>query len=500
MKKYLSNLLVAFMVLAFCYGQPNKVLADFNVNTTVYYQEIIDIVKIDKGEDREAKINEKFKQYENDSLYSTVDSKKSTNQENASYTYIVKRTPVSSRDDLLIAMGYEKDVDVSTLPQGQRCLLASYEAVLNQADRESDAYQARLEINLTDTTKNGADSDYASTKKEDGYNTKVTEPNIKKDFWPTSSTPVWLDSGKEYRDYYNADSSRHASINLSDVEYKYSTNKNIEDQAYTVVYHEYSHFLDNTKRDTNVDNYGNDGTHYKDEVTTPRMAFIEGWAQYNEMLVDSTGTIRIGFINACSDTAKLRVETTPDKNSTASYDKIDIADTTYKQLLSTECFNAYLLYRLASETVGEDAIREAFVATRWNTNRNITNVIQRLVKQNQDKAVDICKMIDEVFMGKLSDDSLRELVLGKYAFGDIVKGEYLSQKTKDAVESYISTRDHSNVNDPIDGVVSETVISEATDLKEKLKEDSGLVVAGEADDESPKDSIIIENESDNPFE
>ena len=384
MKKYLNHIFLAFLLLSlFCF-QPNKALAVDEVNFSIYYQTIEDTVQINEDLKEDASLWDKVKH----GAKSLVNWGKKTWEQNITrnYTlgegeslwyskedknlaYKVKRTKVSTEEELIKAMGKNSEDE---LTYGQKCLLASFRAAKSQAmlDRADASYRSKINLILTDT------GDYPTTRDD-------TDPNVRRDFWPCSSGPT---------------------IFMSDGIYKYQENNNPSgiDNAYSTTFHEYSHSMDRTLMEFK-NPYGLDGTHYTNEVTKQRSAFLEGWAEYNEMIENEAQAQK--YIN---ETKKLSVEST---TVSGDYDDLDPADATAEQLLCAESYNCYLLYRLATTLDnGENKITKAFVSTRWNWFRDMNTLIKKLVKQNPDDTETICRIVDEVFLGKLSDEQFYKMV------------------------------------------------------------------------------------------
>ena len=363
MKSYLKSILAIMLILGFFFCQPNAAFAVKSVDISIYYERIEEVIDLNTTDINSVTCDDGYY-----IKYSKTDG----------YAYKMKRTEIKTDDEneLLAAMGVS---DKSQLKYGQKCVLEAFKAATSQdmKDRAGASYLKSVELDLYDTS-------YDGTNSANGYNTTTsnTTPNIRKDFWPCST-------GDKKR------------ISVSDVRFKYmeSSDPTGTDSAYTTVFHEYGHFMDKTQMESGA--YGLDGTHYFNEITKPRAAFMEGWAEYNEMIEkDSLAQM---YINA---TKNLSIESTTEAGS---YTYVDPADATFEQLLSAECYNAVLLYKLSQE-LGEDAITNAFVATRWNKKRDIKNLITSLVAQYPESATRICEIIDEVFLGKASESEFLSMV------------------------------------------------------------------------------------------
>ena len=260
--------------------QPNKVLAVPFVDIDFYYQAIEGVYETGSDIDVNAKNGESL-------VVSSSDS---------NYTYKVRRVKINNEADLIRQMAGEGGSE-NDLSYGQKCLLESYRAATSpeMKEKRKTSYHTKLDICLTDTSYVG--KDIPDDLKEEGRGLKTgpytdsvkgLTPNILEDFWPCSHN-----TGKRVNMPWEK-----CYINLCDSMDKYMDPDNDEDvaakrvnptgieDAYSTVFHEYAHFMDNTKRGSDTYNYGLDGTHYLWEVTTERMAFIEGWAEYNEMIID----------------------------------------------------------------------------------------------------------------------------------------------------------------------------------------------------------------------
>ncbi len=150
------------------------------------------------------------------------------------------------------------------------------------------------------------------------------------------------------------------------------------------------------------------------------MAFIEGWAEYNEMLENK----RVArMYNRSTKTLKIESETEAGK-----YSKIKSKDGDFSTFLKSEAYNAKLLYQL-SQKIGKEKINETFVRTSDNKYRDIQYFVKKLVEFYPEDAQTICEVVDEVFLSKASNEELLEMV----------------GKTK-ATEAYIGNRTSENKN------------------------------------------------------
>ncbi len=431
------------MLAVFCF-QPNKAMAVEEVEFGIYYQTIEEVVTINEDVDKDASLWDKAKHlgksiinwgkktWENEITrnytlgegealwYSKTDS---------NIAYKVKRTKVTTEEELIKAMGKSSEDE---LTYGQKCLLSSFRAAKSDAieSREDASYRKNIKLILTDT------GDYPTTSKD-------KNPNVREDFWPYSSGPT---------------------ISMSDAMYKYSENSvpsGIE-SAYSTVIHEYSHSMDRTFA-LQLKPYGQDGIHYSDEVTTPRMAFIEGWAEYNEM-IESEAKAN-SFKNAMNS---LSVESKK-KGESGEYSDLPIASATFNDLLSAEAFNCNTLFNISEKLDdGQAKITKAFTSTRWNLFRDLTTIVKKLIKQNPDDTEKICDAVMETFQGKIDNEKDFYKMFGK------------TDKTKEYYQSHIANK--------------------AADTESESTESEEITMESTEEAEVSKDKITVENESGNPFD
>ena len=228
------------------------------------------------------------------------------------------------------------------------------------------------------------------------------------------------------------------TINMSSNCYNYSSGP--EDAASTMI-HEYAHCMDTTIKEL-INPYGKDGSHYGNEITGERAAFVEGWAEYNEM-IESEKEAR-GIIN---NTKSLVQES---KSEAGSYTTVLPEDATAEQLRKAESYNAYLMYRLATEIEGgQEKVTKAFTDTRWMLFRDLSTFVKRFIKNNPDDAAKVVQIVDETFLFKFTDDELMDMC-GK----------------SDAVKKYIATRGKEVDSE---GVDVEAARIEATVSSEKIQ-------------------------------
>ena len=311
-------------------------------------------------------------------------------ESNPNYIYKIKKTKVSSEKELLEAMGVKREL---FLKYGQKCLLAAFrEANSEKLQLKASGLENKdnLEIRLIDTSNDGRffGSGYSTLKLN-------PEPDIRNDFWPCSYV-------------------HEPIIQLSDVACK-NRNTDLLDFIFptisgkkdmvSTVNHEYAHFLDDTELDPEkydeATKYGLDGSHLLKEITNEGIAFIEGWAEYNEM-IESKKIAK----HYQRSTKSLRIES---ETEAGSYSKVKVKDSDFSTLLKSEAYNANLLYQL-SQKIGKEKITETFVKTSDNKYRDLQYFVKKLVEFNPDDAQTICEVVDDVFLNKASNEELLEMV------------------------------------------------------------------------------------------
>ena len=277
--------------------------------------------------------------------------------------YTVTRTKVRDEAHLLQLMGAK---DSSQLTDGQKALLAAYQHSKSEAMKKRMPYNFRssVKIILSDTT---------------GFEDPAMYPNVTKDFGPYSSGFM---------------------IQLNSKRFNWPGS---EDDAKSTLIHEFSHSMDRTVSEF-INTYGKDGSHFANEKLGKREAFLEGWAEFNEML-DSKS--EYNYMKNTLEQVRIESKT---KAGDYSYvdpksDKISGVD-----LLNVEGFNAMILYRMSSELPdGQKKVFESFVKSNvpW---RNLRHLVRALVKANPGDAAAVGKIIDEVTFNKLSNNELKEFL------------------------------------------------------------------------------------------
>ena len=283
-------------------------------------------------------------------------------KKDSNIAYDVKRTLVKSEEHLLSLMGAENKDELS---DGQKALLASYQHSKSEAiqGRTKYGYQTKLKVILSDTT---------------GFDNSKDYPSVRKDFWPYSHGNL---------------------IQMSSGRYNYPGS---DEDAKSTFVHEFAHSLDRTIKEI-IHPYGKDGSHYANEMSKPRAAFVEGWAEFNEML-DSEYEAKL----MKSTIKKVKIE---DKKEAGKYTNIKADDPSLSgaDLLNVEGINAMTLYRMSQEIPnGKEKIFEAFKSSRWKIFRTLKTFTKTFAKKYPEDAEKIAQILDEETHSKLSDEKLQK--------------------------------------------------------------------------------------------
>jgi hypothetical protein len=317
--------------------------------------------------------------------------------------YRVTRERVRDEAHLLELMGASS---AETLTDGQKAMLEVFRFRHSQAirDRQGLAYLPKVNVHLVDTT---------------GFDDERVYPHVRDDFWPNSTG---------------------FAITMNSARYNYSGS---EDDARSTFLHEFCHSLDVTMKEFSKP-YGADGRHYANEQTRPRTAFLEGWAQFNEMLEFPAEVAGMG-----DAIKRVRIES---RSTPGSYTQMLATDPslTGPDLLSVEGINAMIMYRLATEL--PDGRAKVFAAFKDSNRpwRNLSLLTRALVKKHPADAALMAKIFDEVTHGKLSDAELKTYV-GSHPAVD----EYLNGRTAQVSTPVVSevTRPEESVTGAIKGAV-----------------------------------------------
>ncbi|HEY9070578.1 MAG TPA: hypothetical protein VIV61_09985 [Candidatus Ozemobacteraceae bacterium] len=270
--------------------------------------------------------------------------------------YKLQRTKVKSEAHLLELMG-AKDGDLSKLTDGQKALLAVYRHSRSQAvkERMDVSYRSKIAVTLSDTT---------------GFDDAKKYPQVENDFWPCS-TGRMIQMSSNFFNYAGSD----------------------EDAQATFV-HEFSHSCDRTVKEF-IKPYGKDGRHSCNELTRSRSAFVEGWAEFNEMLDFPSERSRI---QSAIQSVKIEKEN-------GEYTQVDATDPslTGKNLMNVEGVVANIFYRISSELPdGRKKVFEAFKNTNiyWRTTKMM---LRGYAEKNPGDAKALAAILNEETHGKLSD-------------------------------------------------------------------------------------------------
>jgi hypothetical protein len=371
-KLYLTGLAVIFLLL-FCLNQADAKETEFEF----YYQNIEKVVQINNPEpegwwEKTKKLvkgayNTVLKTWEQTvgRKYLTGEgTKRWYSKENSNIAYDVRRVKVKSEEHLISLMGASSEDELNN---GQKAMLAVYRHSKSQAikDRMKYGYLSKIKVIMSDTS---------------GYEDSKKYPEVRRDFWPYSNGSL---------------------IQMSSGRYNYSGS---DADARSTFVHEYSHSMDRTIKEF-IKPYGKDGSHYSNEMTRPRTAFVEGWAEFNEML-DSEDEVAA----MQRSIKKVRIE---DKSESGKYTDLSADDERLSgtDLLSVEGINAMILYRLATEVPGgRDKIFTTFSKTNWKVFRSLKTFAKDFAKRYPEDAATLAAIIDSESKGRLSDSELKNYV------------------------------------------------------------------------------------------
>lgn len=293
--------------------------------------------------------------------------------ENVNLKYRLKSVKIKSEEDLFKVWGVKSE---SELNNGQKAILAAFRTAYSDAIKYRAKYAYRkspVQVIFTDTSK----FDHI--------------PTVKMDFWPMSL----------------------GSIQMSTFNFNFPGS---EEYARLTFIHEYAHTLDRSNpvgivreaiRTTITQGsalYGKDKTHYVNEKTTPRVAFLEGWAIFNEMIESEKAAKEV--FNAIKSIAY-------EQSSGYIYKSAESQEVTVKDLLSTEGVVATILYKLAKDGFeGKDGVFKAFVTCnkKFYKTCEIKDLLRSYLKlYPQDEAL-IVKILQEVTYNKISSDEVSALL------------------------------------------------------------------------------------------
>lgn len=286
-------------------------------------------------------------------------------EENPNIAYQVSRVKVRDEAHLLELLG-AKNGDLSKLSNGQRALLAVYKHSKSQAIKDRLKYSSRssVKVMLTDTS---------------GFEDASKYPNLEKDFWPCSTGAAIFMNSAHYNYYGGEDDSRSTFV------------------------HEVSHSLDNTFKEF-IHPYGKDDSHFSNEKTGKRAAFLEGFAEFNQML-DSQ--MKAASIKANIQQIVVESATKAGDYKTYASNGPELSGI---DLTNVEGINAMILYRMATEiTGGRDKVFASFKSTNYPW-RSLKNVLGDFVKKNPDQAAKVASILNDETYGKLSDVQMRDFL------------------------------------------------------------------------------------------
>ena len=419
MKNFKYALIALFMVSVFLFSG-SKAFAK-EVKFVFYYQSIESVEQINEPIEEDDSLWTKIKKtgkkvvntvkrtWENvvtRNLAPGEGDKKWYSSEDHNIVYNVKRTKVTTEEELLAAMGASSEDE---LTDGQKALLAAFRASKSEAVQAEAqiGYIPKVNVILSDTT---------------GFDDSSKYPNVRSDFWPCSTG---------------------LTINMSSNCYNYPGS---EDDATSTFVHEFAHCLDATIKEIK-NPYGLDGSHYGNEITGKRSAFVEGWAEYNEMIASEEEAQGI-YNNA----KRLCEESKTEKGKYTYY---DAEECTSDQLLRAESYNAILLYRLSTEIDnGKEKVYKAFTGTRWNLFRDLSTLVKKFIKNNPEDTEKVCQIVDEVFLGKLSDEEFLDMV-GKNKT-TLAYVENRGKKTEEEVEGVVVDGNNENIESTNDKISVES--------------------------------------------
>jgi len=410
LKKFKNYLLLMFVFVVFC-AQSSSVLAK-EVEFDFYYQCIEEVVQINDPEPEgwwghtksflKSGLNLAKKTWEKGITrnFAPGEGTKRWYSDNKNIAYDVKRVKVTSEEHLLQLMGASSEADLS---DGQKALLAVYRHSRSEdvKDRMKYNYRSKINVILSDTA---------------GFDDPAKYPDIKDDFWPYSSG---------------------STIQMSSNRYNYPGS---DVSAASTFVHEFAHSYDRTIKEFR-DPYGKDGSHFANELTKPRSAFVEGWAEFNQML-DSESKIR-EMHNNCK---LIRIES---KTKAGEYTNVDPQELTGTDLLKVECINAVIMHRMATEIDnGRDKVFKAFVDTRLLLFRDLKTMTKKFAKDNPADIAILGKIIDEQTLGKLSDDEMSKYI-GSSAEAKAFLEERAAAKNA-AIEAPAVSQVEGTVGQPLD--------------------------------------------------
>ncbi|MBF0410190.1 MAG: hypothetical protein HQM10_22790, partial [Candidatus Riflebacteria bacterium] len=168
-----------------------------------------------------------------------------------------------------------------------------------------------------------------------------------------------------------------------------------------VLTHEVSHALDQNYR---VD-YGPDGMHRANEVTSEISAFAEGWAQFNEFY---------DFPESYFSVTSLTYEDASSTKDSPKYNSklISSKDVKAQDLLKTENIVAGIMFKIASEIPdGYRKIYETFIEIN-KTDKSITSFLKKYLTLYSGDAAKVLEIFDINTSYKFPEEELEKLFPG----------------------------------------------------------------------------------------
>ncbi|HOY66555.1 MAG TPA: hypothetical protein PLP29_06675 [Candidatus Ozemobacteraceae bacterium] len=358
---------------------------------TFYYQRIDEVVTVQRGTPAAAKaaIQERIdgakrvpaSDFRKKLLKAdlTKEGRQEIPSDDTTTRYKVFVTKIRDEAHLLQLMGVA--TDTARLSDGQRGLLAAYRQAKEQylLDRMKQGCRDRVEIVLTDT--NGHDSD-----------------KVLRDFWPYSNGLL---------------------IQLNSMRYN---NPDGEADARSTLVHEAAHSMDRTAGEAD-EPYGPDGVHHINEVTKPRAAFLEGWAEFMQM--HDSPDLASWWPRVFEE---VKIERSKGVYEVASASAVDGLT-----LTRVEGINALIILEISKLPDGMSRLYTSFRATNQRE-RTLANLLTDYVGRNPDQASAVARIFDERTYGKLTDAQLISF-LGDSAG---VKG-YLTARAEAARAALVTT-------------------------------------------------------------
>lgn len=418
----MNRLRIAVLIISLMLVCTGSVLEAKDTEFEFYYQAIEKVVQINnpnpQGPWETAKswlkrgMNEVLKVWDSAfgrKYFTGEGTKRWYSREDHCTAYDVRRVKVKDEAHLLRLMGAESETELS---DGQKAMLAVYRHSRSQAinERHQYGYLSKVKVILSDTS---------------GFEDQSKYPHVRRDFWPYSQGSL---------------------IQISSGHYNYS---GAEDDARSTFVHEYAHSLDRTIKEF-INPYGKDGSHFSNEMTKPRSAFVEGWAEFNEML-DSEYEVKT-MKNSIKN-VRLESKTVAGQYQIVSADNPELSG---QNLLSVEGINAMILYRLANEVPdGRKKIFETFSKTNWKIFRSLSTFSKDFARRYPEDAAKLAEIIDTESKGRLSEAELID-----YAGDSTGMHDYLL--TRGSMDSLVESQ--AQAPEPVAPVPQTAEVSEESNL------------------------------------